>query len=116
MWILRYVSHETQAARAYSNVQRRVRKEQRVLARLAFPVITLLILGLFYLVFVIGTAFSSDSWKPPPYAYHLSFVGPSAAVALIMVSNILFNKQVREILCSTLTHRHNTVHVSTQQR
>jgi hypothetical protein len=90
-WILRHISRETQAGRAKINIERRVRKERRILIRLSLP-----------------------------YALHLSLMGISAAIGAGMSVNAIINKQVWKIICSSLrclrkNHRQNTVHVIVQQ-
>ncbi|UJR17244.1 hypothetical protein I4U23_004139 [Adineta vaga] len=92
-WILRHISHEAQAGRAHINVMRRVRKERRVLIRLAIPVTLILGVGLIYFVFVFGTLVTSSSWKAPPYALHLSLMGISAATGAGMLTNAIINKK-----------------------
>jgi len=118
-WILRHISRETQAGRAKINIERRVRKERRILIRLSLPVIFILCVGLIYFVFVFGTLITSSSWQSPPYALHLSLMGISAAIGAGMSVNAIINKQVWKIICSTLrclrkNHRQNTVHVMVQ--
>ncbi|UJR34781.1 hypothetical protein I4U23_027560 [Adineta vaga] len=120
-WILRHISHEAQAGRAHINVMRRVRKERRVLIRLAIPVTLILGVGLIYFVFVFGTLVTSSSWKAPPYALHLSLMGISAATGAGMLTNAIINKKVWKIICSIFhcsinCRGQNTVHIIVQQR
>jgi hypothetical protein len=118
-WILRHVSRETRAGRATINVNRHIRKEQRVLARLALPVILLLSLGLIYFVFFFGTVLTNAHWQAPPYALHLSFLGSSAATGLSMLANLVLYNQVTKIIwsflrCPLKCHGQNSIHFIAQ--
>jgi hypothetical protein len=103
-WILRYVSRLTQAGGARFNANRRIRKEQRVLVRLALPVILLLSVGLIFFVFFFGTVLTDAQWQAPPYALHLSFLGSSIATGSSMLTNILLYNQVKEVIWSFLRY------------
>jgi hypothetical protein len=118
--ILRHISQKTRAGRAQINVNKRVRKKRRVLVRLSLPVIFILGVGLIYFVFVLATLITNSSWKTPPYAIHLSLTGISVATGMGMLASAVLNKQVWEIICSTLRcvmmrRPQNSVHVMTQQ-
>lgn len=115
-WTLRHISRVTQAGRAGINANRRIRKEQRVLARLALPVILLLSVGLIFFVFFFIVVFSGERWQAPPYALHLCFLGSSAATGSSMLVNLLFHNQVKKTIwlfwCGPfIHHRHNRVHI-----
>jgi len=119
LWILRHVTRSTQAGRARINANKRIRKEQQVLARLALPVILLLSVGLIFFVFFFGTVLTDAQWQAPPYVLHLSFLGSSAATASSMLTNLLLYKQVKKIICSFLRYPlmrrgQNGVHVIAQ--
>jgi uncharacterized membrane protein len=103
-WILRHVSRKTQASRARINANRRIRKEQRVLVRLALPVILLLSVGLIFFVFFFGTVLTGAQWQAPPYALHLSFLGSSIATGSSMLTNLMPCNQVKEVICSFLRY------------
>jgi hypothetical protein len=118
-WILQHVSGQTQAGRATINANRRIRKEQRVLARLGLPVILLLSVGLIFFVFFFGTVLTSALWEAPSYAFHLSFLGSSAAIGSSMFANILLYKQVKKSIWTFLQRLfirciQNSVHVIAQ--
>jgi hypothetical protein len=71
-------------------------------------------------VFVLATLITNSSWKTPPYAIHLSLTGISVATGMGMLASAVLNKQVWEIICSTLRcvmmrRPQNSVHVMTQQ-
>lgn len=95
-WILRHLSRESQATGDSINAARRIRKERRVLARLALPVILLLGVGVIYMSYAIASAVTNSVWQLPPYGFHLSFLGSISAISSSMVANIFMQKSVKE--------------------
>jgi hypothetical protein len=120
-WILRHISCKIRAGQSRIIISRRIRKERRVLFRLALPVIQLFSVGLVFFVFFFGTVANGADWQAPPYALHLSFVGSSAATGSSMLANLLLYNQVKKMICSfvrylfmrrvqnSFTHHHSFV-------
>ena len=119
-WIFRHVSRESQATYNSLNTSRRIRKERRVLARLALPVILLLCAGLIYMSYFVVTWITNSVWQIPPYGLHLSFLSSEFAIGLAMFANILLQKQVQEKSLSIVQqriviHQDNALHPTVQQ-
>ena len=106
-WILQYVSRESQATQDPINAARRIRKERRVLVRLALPVILLLCAGVIYLSFFLLSMITHAQWQIPPYGLHLNFLSSASAINFTMVANLLMHNQVKKKIIEIFTERVN---------
>lgn len=118
-WILRHVCRKTQAGQTRISANRRIRKEKRILLRLALPAILLFSVRLIHFVFFFGTVLTGAQWKAPSYAHNLGFIGSTTATGSSMIANILLCNQVKDIIwsflcCQSKHHAQNSIHIIAQ--